>query len=132
MKLLLLLAVIATAAWFFLWRGQRRSSAVDPRGISRLSTRGADRSRIRIRPGPNACAPARQQAGHRIPTSEMPRLPLPGCRAQVCRCRFEEVYERRRGERRKQRDRRQTIRYGEAGGDRRKKDRRRGNADPWG
>jgi hypothetical protein len=124
MRILLLLAVIAVAAWYLLWRGRRRSTTADPRRISRPSAAGADRSRIRLRPGPGACAPARQQAGHRIPTSEMPRLPLPGCRVQVCRCRFEEVYERRSGERRKQRDRRQTIRYDEAGGDRRKKDRR--------
>lgn len=91
MKLLLLLAVIAVAAWFFLWRRRRRSTTVDPRRISRPPATGADKSQIRFRPGPNACTPARQQAGHRIPTSEMPRLPLPGCRAQVCHCRFEEV-----------------------------------------
>lgn len=94
MRLLLLPAVIVLALCFFLWRGRRRSTTLDPRGISRPSVTGADRSQIRLRPGSNACTPARQQAGHRIPTSEMPRLPLPGCRVQVCRCRFEEVSEK--------------------------------------
>lgn len=125
MRLLLLLAAIAVVAGFFLWRGRRRTATVDERAYPRPTDTADGKGQIRLRPGPNACAPARQQAGHRIPTSEMPRLPLPGCRVQVCRCRFEEVYERRRGERRKQGDRRKTIRFDDAGGDRRKKDRRK-------
>lgn len=131
MKFLLLLAVIAAAAAFLLWRrGRGPDSAA--RGVRTRPAAADERKIVRFRAGPNACAPARQQAGRHVPAGEMPRLPLPGCRAQHCRCRFEAALERRVDQRRKQRDRRESIRFDSSGGDRRKKDRRRENADPWG
>lgn len=129
MRILLILLVIAGAA-FFVWRWRRRYEVDGERDVRNFTRAPVDERQIILRPGAGACSVARQQAGRSFGSEEMPRLPLPGCRADSCNCRFETVPGRRRGQRREGQDRRESIRFGE-GDDRRKGDRRRSSADPW-
>ncbi|MGH8122271.1 MAG: hypothetical protein ACREPT_05820 [Rudaea sp.] len=78
----------------------------------------------------SACDLARHQAGKTFEAASAPPVPLPGCSRADCRCHYERVVDRRRGERRTGEDRREVIRY-QIEGDRRKNpDRRRLNR-PW-
>lgn len=131
MRIILLLAAIVVVA-SLVWYRRRRGRTATARKIARQPAKPAAERLIRFRPGPNACSPARQQAGKQVPAGDLPRLPLPGCRAHRCQCRYEETPERRKRQRRQQHDRRESVRYDPAGGgDRRKKDRRTENDDPW-
>lgn len=131
MRLILLLAAVIVVA-FLVWYLRRRSQTATARKIVQQSAKPAADRLIRFRPGPNACSPARQQAGKQVPAGELPRLPLPGCRAHRCQCRYEESPGRRKEQRRQQHDRRETVRYEpDGGGDRRQKDRRSEKSDPW-
>lgn len=132
MKILLLLVAAAVVTAIVLWRARRGEDDVTVHNIPDRPEAPADERQILLRPGPNACAPARQQAGSYLPASERPRLPLPGCRAHRCQCRFEAIQGRRREQRRQTAERRESIRFDDKGGDRRKKDRRKGSGDPWG
>lgn len=128
---LLLIVVLGALAVFALWWWRRDSEpAPDNRG-RQPDAPALDDPQIILRAGPGACSMARQQAGRSFPEDEMPRLPLPGCRARSCNCRFQKIPGRRRGQRREQSDRRETIRFEESG-DRRRGDRRKDSADPWG
>lgn len=132
MKVFLLLAVVAAVVVFLLWRSRRREESVNVRNIVSRPQPPADQQLIRFRAGPNACSPARQQAGKRVSSDERPRLPLPGCRAHRCQCRFEAISGQRQEPRRQESERRESIRFDDKGGDRRKKDRRKDSGDPWG
>lgn len=131
MKIFLLLTAIAVIVGIFLWR-RGRGRKERPARDNSVPSAPTGRSPIRFRAGANACNPAKQRAGELFQSNERPRLPLPGCQAQRCGCRFENVPDRRREQRRQQEERRETIRYEPDKGDRRKGDRRKSSADPWG
>lgn len=131
MKVILILAAIAVAAFLF-WRSRQREETSTRREVRNFPPAVGDERQILLRPGPGACSVARQQAGRSFGSSEMPRLPLPGCRASSCQCRFDVITGRRKGERREHSDRRESVRFDDKGGERRRKDRRRSGADPWG
>lgn len=82
-------------------------------------------------PAPDcACEGARQNANKTFGANHVPELPLRDCGLANCRCSYERVANRRRGERRAKADRRDEIRF-EMKGDRRShKDRRKTN-DVW-
>lgn len=132
MKIFLLLAAVVVVTAIVLWRRRGDTGHVTVRNIPVRPTKPGDERLIRFRPGPNACSPARQQAGKHVSADARPRLPLPGCRAHRCQCRFEAVSNRRREHRRRKPERRESIRFDDKGGDRRKKDRRMDSNDPWG
>lgn len=134
MRFLLILAAVAVAAFLF-WRWRQQGDSDEGYEIRNFRSEGAtpgDEPQTVLRPGPNACSIARQQAGRSFGSAEMPRLPLPGCRAASCDCRFETVQGRRRRQRRESDDRRATVRFDEKGGERRQRDRRKTGGDPWG
>lgn len=131
MRILLLLFVAAVVV-FLVWRFRNRDveeTGVKVRNFDPVLT---DDRQIILRPGAGACAVARQQAGRSFGSEEQPRLPLPGCRASSCNCRFEIIAGRRREQRREHSDRRDSIRFEQDASDRRRKDRRKGSVDPWG
>lgn len=133
MKIILLLALAAIVVAFFIWRRDREAGREENVTVRNIPAgAAAEKPMIRLRPGTGACSQARQQAGKYYPGEERPRLPLPGCRAHACNCRFEAVKDRRRDERRQHEERRETIRFDDGTGDRRRRDRRSQNADPWG
>lgn len=53
---------------------------------------------VGIRPGPNSCAAAKSLQGQRFLSDAAPHIPLAGCNASSCRCRFVHFTDRRSGE----------------------------------
>jgi hypothetical protein len=85
---------------------------------------------VMIQPG--QCAAIRPFAGRGFRFDEAPALPLPGCTAKRCSCRYIGVTERRRDERRMQTDRRRVLRIEDQHADRRSLQGRRRNQEPIG
>lgn len=128
---LLGLVALLLVAWFFMRR----------RGATQAQEPVADRPRtvedtayhaVSIKFGQDACAAAKGMTGDRFLASEAPRLPLPGCDAPVCDCRFTHHKDRRSGK-----DRRSPFGRGSVGGgtgrfdkERRERPDRRRNTDP--
>jgi hypothetical protein len=52
---------------------------------------------VSIKPGQKCCEAARQFGQHRFLSSKAPRLPLPGCSAVECTCRYTHFSDRRAG-----------------------------------
>jgi hypothetical protein len=57
---------------------------------------------VSIEAGPQACAAARRLKGERVLSSSAPMLPLSGCDAKICKCRYTHYIDRRAGDRRSQ------------------------------
>ncbi|MGD2137945.1 MAG: hypothetical protein PVJ66_01710 [Gammaproteobacteria bacterium] len=75
------------------------------------------------------CEAARAIMDKQYPFDEAPEMPLEGCDSPTCTCLFKGLLDRRKLSRRSGSDRRNEIRFGDKGTDRRsRKDRRRGNA----
>lgn len=128
---LVLVIVVAAAALLFPWMRNRLGEGKG-RKSNRKRTTAQTTHLVQLRAGPGACSLARQQAGSVYETADQPRLPLPGCRADRCLCRFDGIVERRKRARREHGDRRETVRFGEAVSDRRSRgDRRSVSRDPW-
>jgi hypothetical protein len=53
---------------------------------------------VSIRPGVFACKAARELEGQRFLSNSAPRIPLPGCDASDCTCRFAHYADRRAGD----------------------------------
>jgi hypothetical protein len=129
---LLGLVVVLLIAWLYL---RRRGAARQAQQAAVPRTRKvADTTyhAVSIKFGENACAAAKGMTGHRFLASDAPRLPLPGCDAAVCECRFAHHKDRRAGK-----DRRSPFGRGSIGGgtgrfdkERREKSDRRKSADP--
>lgn len=52
---------------------------------------------VSIKPGLRCCEAARQFGQHRFLSKKAPRLPLPGCDAAECTCRYTHFSDRRSG-----------------------------------
>lgn len=52
---------------------------------------------VSIKPGLKCCEAARQFGQHRFLSKKAPRLPLPGCEAAECTCRYTHFADRRTG-----------------------------------
>jgi len=75
------------------WFGARRT-------IQRVRLPGSDTPTYRavgIRPGKDCCQGAVQLSGVRYLVGKAPSLPLPGCEAPSCDCRYNHYSDRRRG-----------------------------------
>ena len=130
---LLGLVVVLLIAWLYLRRRSAARQAQEAAATSR-PRKAADTSyhAVSIKLGKDACAAAKNMTGHRYLASEAPRIPLPGCDAAVCECRFAHHEDRRSGK-----DRRSPFGRGSIGGgtgrfdkERREKSDRRRSADP--
>lgn len=55
---------------------------------------------VEVAPGSPSCAASKQLKGKRFLCTEAPRLPLPGCSAVQCSCRYKHFSDRRVGPRR--------------------------------
>jgi hypothetical protein len=65
---------------------------------------------VSIRFGPNCCQQVRAIDGQRFLAGSAPQLPLPGCEAASCDCRYVHYDDRRAEERRSQARDRKTYR----------------------
>jgi hypothetical protein len=61
-----------------------------PKGDSRFRA-------VSVRPGEDSCEAAQQFGQMRFLCAKAPRLPLPGCSAAVCNCRYVHFADRRSG-----------------------------------
>lgn len=110
LPVLLLLALLLLALWLLI--RLRRGGAEEP--TMRETTPAAPASEfhaVSIKVTGMACAAAKQLTGQRFLATEAPRLPLPGCTAADCNCRFVHHKDRRSGK-----DRRSPFSPGGFGG----------------
>ncbi len=117
----LLAGLPALVAWR---RAQRGADArrgprpdINPDGSGRFHA-------ISIRARPDACDAARALHGQRFLSATAPTLPLPGCDAHTCHCRFARHRDRRSGE-----DRRSPFQGGYGGSSTRREQDRRESPD---
>jgi hypothetical protein len=66
---------------------------------------------LRVRDAGCACDHARRFADRTFAVADAPTLPLHNCDRTDCRCSYERVADRRKGERRSRADRRDEIRF---------------------
>lgn len=100
MKLIIGIAALLVAVLLFLKLRSRTpvrtdEDKVDPAATARLKH---DFHAVSIRPGAFACKAARDLEGQRFLSGSAPRIPLPGCDASDCTCRFSHHADRRAGE----------------------------------
>ena len=89
------IALILIVAWLFL---RRRKTAAPPTEPKSLMETGSGRYHaVSIKFDSNACEAARAMSGRRFLSAAAPRLPLPGCDAAECNCRFAHHKDRRTG-----------------------------------
>ncbi len=93
--ILLLLAIIAGLVYY-----RRRQVGIETEtreSAKQLTHKDSRYHAVSIRFPANACAAAKQMAGVRHMASEAPPLPLPGCTAARCECRYVHHDDRRSG-----------------------------------
>jgi hypothetical protein len=100
MKLIIGIAALLVAVLVFLRMRSRKPVRVDegkadPAANARLKD---DFHAVSIRPGIFACKAARDLEGQRFLSGSAPRIPLSGCDASDCTCRFSHHADRRAGE----------------------------------
>jgi hypothetical protein len=100
MKLIIGIVALIIAVAVFLRMRSRASHAED---AAQAASDGSankllDFHAVSIRPGNNACKAARSIEGQRFLSSNAPRVPLPGCDASDCSCRFSHHPDRRTGD----------------------------------
>lgn len=89
------IALILIVAWLFLRR--RKSAVAPPEPNSLLETGSGRYHAVSIKFDSNACEAANAMSGRRFLSAAAPRLPLPGCDAPECNCRFAHHKDRRSG-----------------------------------
>ena len=144
--LLVILAIIAGIIWLFRGRGMkrldrlghRRKRAKQDDEYADLSVKEKALEKLRHSPQfwgveiqQGGCDASIALAGKRFAFEDAPALPLEGCDARMCPCQYLGLKERRTHQRRKQEDRRDSLRYDPGKPERRQlKDRRR-RYDQW-
>jgi hypothetical protein len=106
----LVLAAVLAIVWLYL-RRRAAPTTEEPAAARRRKTEDTRFHAVSIKYGKDACSAARNLTGQRFLASEAPRLPLPGCDAAVCECRFTHHEDRRSGK-----DRRSPFGAGSIGG----------------
>ena len=142
--LLVIVGIIAGLVWMF--RGKQNVGRPRARRLqkhesliaeddSHAGLGGLDKIRHNplfwgVEMGQPGCEAAIALLGRQFSFEEAPRLPLEGCSAAMCTCKFKGLKNRRVSQRRKQKERRVEVRFEKDKPDRRsRKDRRRG--DRW-
>jgi hypothetical protein len=82
-----------TSDWLAKWLGVKKTPV-------RPAAPASPYHAVSILPGPSACGAAYRFAGQRFLSKEAPHLPVPGCDAPTCNCRFKHHKDRRSGPRR--------------------------------
>ena len=95
---IVIFAVIALVAAAGFWRWKRRA-AIQPT-VARTTRLAKRFSAVEIQPRSVACEAARAIDGQRFLANDAPALPLAGCTAARCGCRFVKLSDRRSDNRR--------------------------------
>jgi hypothetical protein len=91
--LVLILALLLAIAW--LMRKRAEAAASGSRTNLRRKGGTTEFHSVSIRLSKNACAAAEDLSDQRFLATKAPMLPLPGCDADECTCRFEHHEDRR-------------------------------------
>lgn len=93
--LVLILALLLAIAWLM----RKRAESADSGSRTNLRRKGGTTEfhSVSIRLSKNACAAAEDLSGRRFLATAAPPLPLPGCDAAECNCRFVQHQDRRQG-----------------------------------
>jgi len=125
--ILFVVAALIALAWWWRYAGNRQHSRAD-RGRDRRP-HPDDFHCVEVRYRSDACDAVKRLGAKRFLPGEAPEIPVPGCDAAKCSCRYVHHDDRRHG------DRRGAIAYqapASAGGDRRtKRDRRKPAKTPF-
>jgi len=91
--LVLILALLLAIAWLV----RKRAESADSGSKTNLRRKGSttEYHSVSIKLSKNACSAAEELSGHRFLAAKAPTLPLPGCDADDCTCRFEHHEDRR-------------------------------------
>lgn len=82
------------------WRGKPDDNYLNAlQARKRIESRNPWRA-VEIASNTASCAASKQVKGRRFLCTEAPRLPLPGCNAAQCKCRYKHFPDRRTGPRR--------------------------------
>jgi hypothetical protein len=97
--LVLILALLLAIVWLM----RKRAESIESGSRRNLRRKGGTTEfhSVSIRLSKNACAAAEDLSGQRFLATKAPMLPLPGCDADECTCRFEHHEDRRSGENRR-------------------------------
>ena len=129
---LLLFAVVAIVAFVLLVlprsdRKKRERSQSKSKSLARLRRTG-NYWGVTIKRG--KCSAIQYTTGRKFAFDEAPVLPVTGCKALRCSCSYQGLLERRKKQRRKSSDRRETVRFDAQHPERRSgRERRRGHAN---
>ena len=97
MKLTLLgAALLLLVLWLYVRRRGQAEKSAEPAQEPRETGNTAYHA-VSIKFDKHACAAAKEMSGRRFLSNAAPRLPLPGCNALECRCRFNHHSDRRAG-----------------------------------
>ena len=128
---LLALAAVLLIIWLYLRRRNEAGKAKEAAAATVAKAEDTTYHAVSIKFGKNACAAAQAMTGQRFLAGEAPTIPLAGCDAAACECRFTHHKDRRSGK-----DRRSPFGAGSIGGgtgrfdaERRQKSDRRKSAD---
>lgn len=92
---------------------RRRQAVKQPAGSGKPPTGAATRwHAVGIVTRPSACAAAQSCKGKRFLSSRAPRLPLTGCDAAECGCKYRHYEDRRDGPRREHQTPAERLRHG--------------------
>ena len=91
--LVLILALLLAIVWLM----RKRAESAESGSRSNLRRKGSTTEfhSVSIKLSKNACSAAEELSGHRFLAAKAPMLPLPGCDADECTCRFEHHEDRR-------------------------------------
>ena len=103
-------AVVLLVVWLVVRRRRQTEKPAEPATSKGTGSTAYHAVSIRM-DAQHACDAAREMAGRRFLSNAAPRLPLPGCDALECRCRFAHHKDRRSGK-----DRRSPFAAGGFGG----------------
>lgn len=142
---MVMIAAVAGIAAYFLLRGPTGTGAGSTRNLVKdhpdLPSKSLNPSEVDNQENvvvweflaPNlstACVYARNNAGVRRKKADCIALPLPDCGSETCACHYRPVFEQRRSHRRKDHDRRESVRFDDTE-DRRKATDRRKDVKQW-
>lgn len=97
MTIVIIVLIDAALVWFFFVRNK---SDIKRMPIKKVPVVHSKYHCVTVNSNHESCDAVKQLGGKRILSAEAPLLPLPGCDAESCHCKFEHHEERRDDDRR--------------------------------
>mgnify|MGYP000571269059 CR=1 FL=1 len=95
--LILFLVIVLFSTWFWLYKKTNKTLVSKQHEPSEVKIKSKYHG-ITIHQTSNACLSVKNIQGKRYLADEAPRLPIVGCSTMKCRCKYEDLDDRRSGE----------------------------------